>query len=62
VPGCNGGGGGDGRSGIMLYHWVGISLSSRVILVKLLASLLSDITALSGGLFCCRDINQLDLI
>lgn len=39
-------GGGDGRSGIMLYHWVGISLSSSVILVKLFASLLSAITYL----------------
>ena len=29
VPGCSGGGGGTGRSGTMLYHWVGISDSSR---------------------------------
>src|SRR5580693_8418587 len=34
VPGCSGGGGGAGRSGITLYHWRGISDSSRVILVR----------------------------
>src|SRR5579862_1415018 len=34
VPGCSGGGGGEGRSGITLYHWRGISDSSRVILVR----------------------------
>src|SRR6266516_7237790 len=34
VPGCSGGGGGAGRSGIMLYHWRGISDSSSVILVR----------------------------
>src|SRR6266568_2111740 len=28
VPGCSGGGGGAGRSGITLYHWVGRSDSS----------------------------------
>jgi hypothetical protein len=28
VPGCSGGGGGAGRSGITLYHWVGMSDSS----------------------------------
>src|SRR5689334_3560986 len=33
VPGCSTGGGGAGRSGITLYHWVGISDSARVILV-----------------------------
>src|SRR5580704_2227384 len=34
VPGCSGGGGGAGRSGITLYHWRGISDSSSVILVR----------------------------
>src|SRR5208283_1539938 len=34
VPGCSGGGGGAGRSGITLYHWRGISDSSRVIFVR----------------------------
>src|SRR5271170_2523697 len=34
VPGCSGGGGGVGRSGITLYHCRGISDSSRVILVR----------------------------
>src|SRR5690242_16088098 len=34
VPGCSGGGIGVGRSGMMLYHWVGISDSSRMILVR----------------------------
>src|SRR6266404_4750655 len=34
VPGCSGGGGGEGRSGITLYHWRGISDSSSVILVR----------------------------
>src|SRR5580700_7212292 len=34
VPGCSGGGGGVGRSGITLYHWRGISDSSSVILVR----------------------------
>src|ERR1700757_672180 len=34
VPGCSGGGGGAGRSGMMLYHWRGISDSSSVILVR----------------------------
>src|SRR5216683_8377956 len=34
VPGCSGGGGGAGRSGITLYHWRGISDSSRVNLVR----------------------------
>ena len=29
VPGCSGGGGGAGKSGITLYHWVGISDSGR---------------------------------
>src|SRR5215469_9927784 len=34
VPGCSGGGGGAGRSGMTLYHCVGISDSSRMILVR----------------------------
>src|SRR6516164_5404723 len=34
VPGCSGGGGGTGRSGITLYHCCGISDSSKVILVR----------------------------
>src|SRR5260370_15222973 len=34
VPGCSGGGGGAGRSGMTLYHWRGISDSSSVILVR----------------------------
>src|SRR6266581_4622583 len=34
VPGCSGGGGGAGRSGITLYHGRGISDSSSVILVR----------------------------
>ena len=34
VPGCSGGGCGEGRSGTTLYHWRGISDSSRVILVR----------------------------
>src|SRR5579862_255164 len=34
VPGCSGGGGGTGRSGITLYHCRGISDSSSVILVR----------------------------
>src|SRR5216684_7797723 len=38
VPGCSGGGGGAGRSGITLYHWRGISDSSRVILVRSLTT------------------------
>src|SRR4249920_300844 len=33
VPGCSGGGGGDGRSGMTLYHCVGSSDSSSRILV-----------------------------
>src|SRR5580692_521432 len=33
VPGCSGGGGGEGRSGITLYHCRGISDSSSVIFV-----------------------------
>ena len=33
VPGCSGGGGGDGRSGMTLYHWVGCSDSSSRIFV-----------------------------
>src|SRR5579859_6333199 len=40
VPGCSGGGGGAGRSGMTLYHWVGISDSSRVILVRSLTTAL----------------------
>src|SRR5215469_15372700 len=34
VPGCSGGGGGAGKSGITLYHCVGISDSSRMIFVR----------------------------
>src|ERR1700691_518293 len=34
VPGCSGGGGGEGRSGITLYHCRGISDSSSTILVR----------------------------
>src|SRR6516225_519079 len=34
VPGCSGGGGGAGRSGITLYHCCGISDSSSVIFVR----------------------------
>src|SRR5580698_6543286 len=34
VPGCNGGGGGEGRSGITLYHCRGISDSSSTIFVR----------------------------
>src|SRR5580704_687135 len=34
VPGCSGGGGGTGKSGITLYHRRGISDSSSVILVR----------------------------
>src|SRR5712691_9032098 len=45
VPGCSGGGGGAGRSGITLYHWRGISDSSRVILVRSLTTA----TLLAGG-------------
>jgi hypothetical protein len=34
VAGFRGGDGGDGMSGMMLYHWVGISFSLKTILVS----------------------------
>src|ERR1700736_6730429 len=56
VPGCSGGGGGAGRSGITLYHWRGISDSSRVILVRsviaasdLQGNIFPNPTVLAGG-------------
>ena len=34
VAGCSGGGGGAGRSGMTLYHWVGICSSGRSVLMR----------------------------
>ena len=53
VPGCSTGGGGAGRSGMMLYQWVGSSDSSSRILGGFGHQPLLDLT--SDGFYCNRN-------
>ena len=48
VPGCSGGGGGAGRSGMTLYHCVGCSDSSSRIFVGVSRGMVAQRTELSG--------------